>query len=72
MLPEPDDHPELDKELAKIIKFFMAKEAETLGKLEQLELEVGVDVSVYPMGGSARHGEWRQSQGTKLITTCCF
>ncbi len=28
----------LDKELAKIIKFVMAKEAETLGKLEQLDL----------------------------------
>ncbi|GAX73558.1 hypothetical protein CEUSTIGMA_g1009.t1 [Chlamydomonas eustigma] len=30
----------LDKELAKIIKFIMAKEAETLGKLAQLDLEV--------------------------------
>ena len=30
----------LDDQLGDIVKFFMAKEAEMLGKLEQLELEV--------------------------------
>lgn len=30
----------LDKELADIIRFYMTKEAEILGKLEQLDLEI--------------------------------
>ena len=34
----------LDNQLGDIVKFFMAKEAEMLGKLEQLELEVSVCV----------------------------
>jgi len=36
----------LDKQLAEIIKFFMAKEAEILGKLEQLDLEVNSSAAV--------------------------
>ena len=59
----------LDDQLGDIVKFFMAKEAEMLGKLEQLELEVcvcgggklgweGLEVRVCVCGGGQeRWGE---------------
>ena len=48
----------LDDQLGDIVKFFMAKEAEMLGKLEQLELEVCV-------GGGKLGGEGLE------VRVCC-
>ena len=64
----------LDDQLGDIVKFFMAKEAEMLGKLEQLELEVcvcgggklgweGLEVRVCVWGGGRKdgvRGTWNQ------------
>ncbi len=49
---------ELEKNLSAVIKFYMAQEAETLGKLEQLDLEIhSLDsLGVHSMGSEASAG----------------